>query len=269
VTKSILVLALLTLYPARAAWAQIAPANAQGVAMGHLHFFVKDVDAYQKMFVAMGGVAITHNSGVKFPGAIMYLRQGNPTSPMVGSVVGHVGFIVPHTMAALAKWKAAGLKTEVGTLPAQGYVYTPDDFLKIEILQDTTLTVPIAFHHIHFFVPDPAQGGGSGVKDIQAWYAKVFGAIPGMRGKFDAAALPGVSLTFSKSDTPTVPTEGHSLDHIGFEVNGLQAFCEKQTALGVKFDSPCTKPADSKSLHVFLTDPWGTKIELTSDMREY
>ncbi len=54
--------------------------------------------------------------------------------------------------------------------------------MRIEIYEDKTMTVPIAFHHVHFYVLDPGPDGGSGVKEIQAWYAKFLGAKPGQRG---------------------------------------------------------------------------------------
>jgi catechol 2,3-dioxygenase-like lactoylglutathione lyase family enzyme len=252
----------MALIPGKAAWGQLAPPNEAGVAMGHLEFVVQDVDSYRKFFMTLGAVPAAHGNGnaVKFPGAVFLIKKGEPSGGTLGSVVNHVGLIVPNESAALAKWKDLGIKTEAGTHEGQGFVYSPDGLVKIEILEDKTQTVPVAFHHIHFFVPDPGPGGGSGVLEMQAWYSRIFGAIPGKRAIFDAAALPGVSLTFSKSDTPTVPTKGRALDNIGFEIKDLQGFCKKETELGVKFDSPCT------AKRVWLTDPWGTSIELTNDM---
>ena len=56
------------------------------------------------------------------------------------------------------------------------------------------------------------------------------------------------------------------LDHIGFEVTGLEAFCKKLTSMGTKFDSPYAKSADGIAT-ARLTDPWGTSIELTEGLR--
>ena len=79
---------------------------------------------------------------------------------------------------------------------------------------------------------------------MQSWYVKMFGAKAGKRGQFDAADIPGANLTFTKSDTATVPTKGRMLDHIGFEIVGLEAFCKKAEANGLKFDMPYTKRPD-------------------------
>ena len=40
---------------------------------------------------------------------------------------------------------------------------------------------------------------------------------------------------------PVVGTRGRALDHIGFEVKGLEAFCRKLESLGIKLDRPYTK----------------------------
>jgi catechol 2,3-dioxygenase-like lactoylglutathione lyase family enzyme len=102
---------------------------------------------------------------------------------------------------------------------------------------------------------------------VQAWYAKTFGAVPGKRGPFDAADLPGVNLTFSKADAPTAPTKGRVIDHIGFEVSDIAAFAKKLEAAGIRLDRPVQKSTASPATSIaFLTDPWGTQIELTEHL---
>jgi catechol 2,3-dioxygenase-like lactoylglutathione lyase family enzyme len=230
--------------------------------MGHVELLVQDVDTTRKFFLTLGGVPTAHGTGIKFPTAVIIFKQGTPSGGAMGSVINHFGFQVVNLQESVDKWKAAGLKTEPGTIPGQAFVYTPDGLARIEILENKALTVPIVFHHIHWFVTNPA--GGSGDKDVQAWYAKVFGAKPGKRAIFEAADLPGVNLTFSKSETPTVPTKGRVVDLIGFQIADLKGFCEKETALGVKFDSPCTQAPKNP---VYMTDPWGVTIELNDAHR--
>lgn len=232
-----------------------APApNAAGVSNGHLHLNVRDVEANTKFFVALGGTPTKEVGVIEFPDVVVRLRKQDPTGGSVGTVVNHVGFLVPNTPQSMAKWKGAGLKTEAGNRPEQGFLYTPDD-LKIEILEDKSQTVPIKNHHVHFYVSEAA------IPQMQAWYAKTFGAKPGMRGQFQADDIPGVNLTFTKSDTPTVPTKGRALDHIGFEVKHLEAFCKNLEASGIKLDRPYGKTPAGVGI-AFITDPWGTQIEL-------
>jgi catechol 2,3-dioxygenase-like lactoylglutathione lyase family enzyme len=71
-----------------------------------------------------------------------------------------------------------------------------------------------------------------------------------------------VNLNFSGVPEKLAPTRGRKLDHIGFEVENLEAFCRRLEASGVKLDTPYRK-LRSGAENVFLTDPWGTAIELT------
>jgi catechol 2,3-dioxygenase-like lactoylglutathione lyase family enzyme len=252
------------LVPALAS-AQPFPVNAVGVTNGHWHLNSRDIEANKKIFVAMGGTAIKAGNFdiVRFPGVLVYLNQAAGAPPAnggsVGSVVNHVGFTVPNTQQAVAKWKAAG----VNVLPGgqgrtdQAFVETPDG-LRIEILENKDQKFPIQSHHIHFNVPE------SEIPKIQAWYAGWFGAVPGKRGANIAADLPGINLSFSKSmnDAVQVTTKGRTLDHIGFDVKNLEAFTKKLEAAGVKLDRPYTKNEAAGTALAFITDPWGTYIEL-------
>ena len=268
--KIIWMIALAAILPGTAARAQLADTGSVGVAMGHVHFAVQDVDGAKKFWTQIGGkpaAKLGANEVVKFPGVLILIRKAmDPPAGTVGSVVNHIGFLVPNVAETRAKWQAAGLMMEPPNPnnAKQIYVHTPDDLGRIEILEDAMQTVPIKFHHVHFFVAD--SGGTSSVTAIQAWYAKTFGAKPGKRGQFEAADLPGVNLTFAKSDTPTAATKGRQLDHIGFEIKDLQAFCKKAEAAGIKLDMPYTPRPDLGIALAFITDPWGTYIELNEGL---
>ena len=247
------------------AQAALFPPNDAGVTMGHWHLNSKDVEASKKILVAMGGTAIKNGNFeiVKFPGVAVYLNQAAGAAPpsggTVGSVVNHVGFTVLSVPDAVAKWKAAG----VNVLPGgqgrtdQAFVETADG-LRIEILENKDQKFPIQSHHIHFNVPE------SEIPKMQAWYATWFGAVPGKRGTNIAADLPGINLSFSRSmnDTVQVTTKGRVLDHIGFDVKNLETFLKKYEAAGGKIDRPYTKNEQAGTALAFITDPWGTYIEL-------
>ena len=245
--------------------ADLAPANEAGVAMGHLHLNVMDVQAEKKLWLTLGGTpakqlsANANRQVVKFPGVLIAIgkQKDPPAGGSAGSVVDHVGFKVPDVQASIAKWKAAGVTVEPGGNGRmdQAFVTTPDG-LRIEILEDKNQTIPIRHHHIHYYVPE------SEIPKIQAWYAKEFGAKPGMRGTNVADDIPGANFSFSKATGPTVSTKGHTLDHIGFDVKNLEAFVKKLQADGVKVDRPYTKNAQTGAALAFIYDPWGTYIEL-------
>lgn len=266
--RIISILGLAALLPVGAARAQVAPPNAAGVSMGHVHLVVQDLDGAKKFWADFGGTPgkLGANEVSKFPGVLIFMRKGEPVGGSVGSVVNHIGFKVKSMEQSLAKWKAAGLKTEPGNRPSQSYVTTPDGLVRIEILEDTMQTPPIIFDHVHFWLAETGSGSASSLKEIQSWYTKMFGAREWKRGQFDADDIPGVTLLFAKSDTPTVATKGRGLDHIGFEIKDLEAFCKKAEANGVKFDMPYTKRPELGIALAFITDPWGTYIELNEGL---
>jgi len=246
---------LLTTLPL--AQAELAAPNGAGVAMGHVHLNVKNIDASRQFFVNLGGTAVKNGAleMIEFPGMYFVLRSQEPSGPTTDSTVNHVGFLVKDVLASVAKWKSLGLRVEPGLGPTNFNVFTPEG-AKIEIIEDKTLATPMRFHHIHYFLPDPIAA--------QTWYAKMFGAAPGKRGPYDAADIPGVNLTFQKVDTMQTAIKGRAIDHIGFEVKDLAAICSKVEAEGVPVDR---RNSSSPTLKIaYLTDPWGTYIELTQGL---
>jgi catechol 2,3-dioxygenase-like lactoylglutathione lyase family enzyme len=97
---------------------------------------------------------------------------------------------------------------------------------------------------------------------MQAWYAKEFGGYAWTRNNAPVVELPGVQLRFAKVDKAQAPTSGHVLDHIGFDVKNLDAFMKKLQADGVKVERPINRNAQTGAALAFVSDPWGTMIEL-------
>jgi catechol 2,3-dioxygenase-like lactoylglutathione lyase family enzyme len=259
VTKSSTIIPTL-LFLATSLHAQLAAPNELGVAMGHLHLNTADVTAQKKLWAGILGaklVKLGTMEGVSMSGAVILFKAAAPTGPTVGSTVNHVGVLVPSLAPFPAKLDAAGLKYTTNADRHQIMIDAPDG-LKLELTADPSVTEPIRFHHIHFYTADPLA--------IQAWYAKTFGAKPGKRAQWEAGDLPGANLTFAKASGPVAPTMNRALDHIGFEVRDLEAFCKKLEASGVKFDSPYRKLPQLGLALAFLTDPWGTRIELTEGL---
>ncbi len=249
------------------AWAQAAnfPPNEMGVTMGHWHLNSPDVEATKKILVGIGGVSVRKGNIeiVKFPGVAVFVNLAPGAPPAgggtMGSVINHVGFNVPKVAEAVARWKAAGVEVLPGNRGRtdQAYVSLTDGVV-VEILEENeNQKFPIEHHHIHFSVPRAER------TQMQAWYAKVLGATPAMRGTNIAGELPGANLTFgSRSEERQATTKGRALDHIGFDVTNLEAFCKRLEAAGIKLDQPYTKDAQTRAARAFLYDPWGTYIEL-------
>jgi catechol 2,3-dioxygenase-like lactoylglutathione lyase family enzyme len=254
----LLLAALIAMFAVAPSYAQLPAPGDAGVAMGHIHLTAKDVEGTRKLFTAIGGTPVANGTlqMIQFPGVMLLVRQADVTGGSVGSVVNHFGFHVKDIKSSIEKWRAAGVVVEP-TRADQAFLFTPDG-ARVEILEDTSIAQPIRMHHIHWNVV--------AVPEVQAWYAKHFGAKPGMRGNNQAGDLPGVNLTFGKVDVVNAGTRGRAIDHIGFEIRNLPQFVEKLAADGVKIDAPIRKAGNGKTSIAFLTDPWGTYIELTEGL---
>lgn len=241
------------------ALAQVPAPNDAGVAMGHLHLTARDVEAQRRFWTAVLGARQTKLGSMEaylLPGAVVLVKKGEPTGGTDGSVVNHCGVKVRDLSSALERVESGGFRV-LSRNPRQAMVEGPDA-VRIELTEDKALATAVANHHIHFYTPD--------VDATKTWYVNTFGAAPGRRGQFEAADLPGVNLTFSKADRNLVGTKGRSLDHIGFEVHGLEAFAKRLEGNGVHFDVPYRSiPAIGLAI-AFFTDPWGTYIELTEGL---
>ena len=243
----------------------------------HHHLNVASIPEAKKFWVdTLGGTPVTAGvlEMVKFPNVIIVFSQRAPTGGSKGTTVNHVGFHVPSVRTIIDKVKAAGYPIVTREeLPASQAVtdgvafveatkssigYTMVEQTKIEFVENPSQTVPLTNHHVHFATDK--------IEAMRDWYVKTFGAKPGMRGSFQAADLPGVNLTFGGTTEPVVGTRGRALDHIGFEVKNLEAYCKQLEAQGIKLDRPYTYIPQIGFAIAFLTDPFGTYIELTEGM---
>ena len=255
------------------------------VTNGHHHFNAGDIDEHMRFWVdTLGGKAGTFANGspiVLFPNALIFMRDQAPDGGMIGSTVNHVAFSVHDLRGTVDRIKAAGypmiteseapagveVVDDIGIVGGDGpvtgiaYVLGPDG-IKVEILETPAQEAPIASHHIHFF--------GEDAEAMRAWYVDTFGAVPreGSVNGIIGADLPGLGLSFTGGVSGVDGTEGRVLDHIGFEIDGLEAFTRELEARGIALDVPYRK-VDALGLAIaFVTDPWGTSIELTEGLDE-
>lgn len=249
--------------------AQLVEPNQIGVRMGHIHLAVRDVDAQKQFWISVMGGTLVKNGPlelIQFPGVFIMLRKSEPSGPPAGTIVNHFGFVVKDMPASLARWKAAGITIEPTENPNEVYLVAPDG-IRVEVYGEPAIPTAVSMNHIHYSPID--------IPAIKAWYVQVFGANPGRRPcvaclsaprMIESDDLPGVNLSFSPGRTPPLPTKGRSLDHIGFEVKNLDAFVASLEAKGIRIDSPVRQVPNTKLKIAFLTDPWGTYIELTEGL---
>jgi predicted enzyme related to lactoylglutathione lyase len=277
-------LILLVLAPASTASAQLLAAREAAVAYGHHHVNVTSVDEHKKFWVGALGGALTQigtnkTEIIKFPNALLFMRPQKPSGGTKGSTVDHIAFSVTNLRQVVDRIKAGGfrmvtaaeappnvpVKDDIGVVEGGGpvsgiaYALAPDD-VKVELVEMKAQAAPVASHHIHFTGPQ---------KEMHAWYMQTFGAAAGTSANpaaFISATLPGVGMNFSPSQAQVAGTQGRALDHIGFEVKNLEAFTKKLEAQGIKLASPYRQVPALGVAIAFLTDPWGTYIELTEGL---
>jgi len=273
-----LLLASLVLVPARA-FAQLADGP---VVYGHHHLNVTSIDAHKKFWAeTLGGtvarIGTDNREVIKVPGVWIFLRVQPPTAGSKGSTADHIAFSVPNLQATLDKVRANGFRVATaeespasynvkgdianpGGATLLGFAFGPDA-VKVELLEAKDQAEPLKLHHIHFM--------GDQNSAMRDWYVKTFGATAaggGPNAAFLTANLPGVRLNFSPSTPAPAATAGRAYDHIGFEVKNLAEFLAKLEAQGVKPAQPL-RHNDVLNINLaFVTDPWGTNIELTEGL---
>jgi catechol 2,3-dioxygenase-like lactoylglutathione lyase family enzyme len=209
--------------------ATTASAKDEPVSMGHHHVNSADVAATQHFWELVGAKPVSFGETVvmKLPDLLVFIREQKPTGGTRGSTVNHIGIRLKDVPGLVARLKQAGVpiitREELAEAKEDVYFNEPQkahlafvlspDGTKVELFEDPNAPDPAANHHIHFAAPD--------VMAMKAWYVSTFGAAPGQRGGMEAAQLPGVNLTFSPAAGKVEGTKGRSVDHIGFEVEGL------------------------------------------------
>jgi catechol 2,3-dioxygenase-like lactoylglutathione lyase family enzyme len=283
--RALALLVLLAVVPASSASAQLLAAKDGPIVYGHHHLNTTNTETARKFWVdALGGVLVkfgTNNTEIiKFPNALLFMREANKPAPSGGSkgtTVDHIAFSVPNLRQTVDRIKAGGFRLvtaaeappnvkvvdDIGVVtggPVSGIAYAmaPDD-MKVELLEMKAQTAPVASHHVHFAGMN---------KEMQAWYIQTFGAkeqASANPAAFVSATLPGLIMNFTPAAS-VVGTEGRVIDHIGFEVKGLEAFLKQLEAKGLK---PTVSYRRIEALGIaiaFVTDPWGTRIELSEGL---
>lgn len=221
--------------------------------MGHIHLYVHDVESQQRFWQELGATPVKKGK-LSLPGVYIVIRRQDPTGGSVGSVIDHIGLYVKSFDDWVPKWRAAGIKVE-STRPGHAYLFAPEG-VKVEITENPLISVPVSMHHVHLFVPDPQAA--------QLWYAKNFGATSGKYKSHEFSAIPGAEILYTKVDAPLSPSKGRSLEHIGFEIKDLDQFVQRLEQSGIHTEAGARISQNDPSVKVaHLTDPWGTRIELT------
>jgi catechol 2,3-dioxygenase-like lactoylglutathione lyase family enzyme len=196
-----------------------AGASAQGFRpiFDHIHLAAPDVPAalawYRQYF---GGEPMT-----EAPDRLMYgdtrliFQRRDSAQPSQGSSVDHIGFSVADIDRLVKRMESDGVKIaqpvrDVAGLFKLAFIEDPWG-TRIEVVQDSA---KLGLHHVHLRAPDPAAA--------LAWYSTNFGGPSGkLKDRIDGLNLSGVWLLVAKGDA--VPSQGHSIHHIGLRAIDLDA----------------------------------------------
>ena len=233
-----------------------------------MHLNVSDVELHKQLWVDHFGGVVTQKGSliaVRLPGLLVALSAREPTGGSLGSVMDHFGFKVRNMDKFLTKWRAAGYSVDSQFTGSEGqlnaYVTMPDD-IRVELQEDQMLPVEVSGYHIHFRTSD--------YEELLAWYLDVFDLEQRPRGSIETTTnVPGMNLSFGTASQRLAPTEGRSIDHIGFEIYNLSAFTEQLKAKGIGFDTEY-RGIDRLQLKVaYITDPSGVRIGFTEGYGAY
>ncbi len=247
--------------------AQIAAPNDAGVAFGHVHLHVADVGLHGHLLSELFDATLKEKAGytaVEIPGALIFFTAKEPTAPSRATAMDHFALEVRDLDAVLAAWRDFGYEVDSGgpeearesaDAPRRAFITLPDG-AALELYENPGLDVTARMDHVHFFTPQ--------TDELVAWYAALFGTTSADRDAEETTTtVPGSGLVFTTTEQERAPTEGTAIDHVGFEVENMEAFAEMLRAEDVEF---VWGPAHIESLDIwvaFFNDPSGVLVEVT------
>jgi len=227
---------------------------ARSFSYDHVHLAVPDPDkAYDWYLKNLDGQPAENPGRVMFepfagrrplPVQLIFLRVADP-KPSDGSVIDSIGFSVADVAAKTKALEAAGARSI-----APGIVVDPWG-TKIELVND----IPgRGFHHVTLRVDDPDAA--------LRWFASTFGGARTKMAGRDALRYDRTYLVVTKG-SGTAPSQGHSIDHLGFAPRNMNADAAALKAQGVKFTAePSPMPNQFGHRTAYVEAPGGIRIEL-------
>ena len=238
---------------------------AAAVPYDHIHLAATNaqeaVDWYVKHF---GGVAGSFNRGdadrVEYPvdrvfydeiSVIFFERES--TGGSVGTGVDHIGFSLTNIEEVTAAVVADG-GTQLGDyveFSGMTIAFIEDPWgTKIELIDDPETR---GLHHVHLSSPTP--------QETLTWYQQNFGGdIVQWKGVLPAINYSDVWLIAGRAEGDVIPTQGTSMDHLGWAAESLDELGEVFAANGVEFTM---EPRPFRGIRIsFIEGPDGVRIEV-------
>jgi catechol 2,3-dioxygenase-like lactoylglutathione lyase family enzyme len=230
--------------------------GARNITGAHVHFNSSDPDAAMAFWTGIIGTSTYSNEsqkGVSTLGITILIDRKAPAGPSAGSAIDHLTLKVPDLQPLVEKLAKTPYKSFHPQADDSRLIIDGPDGVRIELIEDNSMYAALEFDHIELHSAQP--------KEMQAWYAKNLGGRPGTTDTAISLLIPGAALRFMQADAP-LPTAERAIDHICFEVKDIDSFCKKLSENGVKLDSAPRLVPEIKASVAWLTDPWGTRIEV-------
>jgi lactoylglutathione lyase len=239
--------------------APAASAQSFGPIIDHIHLAAPDPEKavawYRQHF---GGQTMA-----EAPDRLLYgdtrvvFQKRDAAQPSEGSVIDHIGFSVADLDAMMTALQSGGTKIVQPVRDAPGLfklAFIEDPWgTRIEIAQDPQ---KLGLHHIHLRGPDPAA--------TLAWFSAQFGGRSGrLKDRIDGIDMGGVWILVQRGET--VPSQGHSIDHIGFRPVNVDAAVTELKTRNVKITTeprPLTFANGTTVRLAFAEGPDGVRIEM-------
>ena len=169
-----------------------------------------------------------------------------------GTGVNHIGFSFADLEAKMQELEGVGVGgagvrlqrfddgatfRDVPGLFKLGFVFDPWG-TRIELVEDRDR---LGFHHVHLSSTDPAA--------TLAWYEEVFGGMQAqLKDRIEGLRFGDIWLLVSAHEEGSpAPTDGRTLDHIGFVVDDLEFAAGQMREQGVSFEQEPLRPIDGRS----------------------
>ena len=210
-------------------------------------------------------------------------------APSAGSVIDSIGFSFDNLAEKVKELEAEGVKivtpvTEDAVFWKRAVVEDPWG-TRLELVEDPDL---LGLHHVTLRVKDP--------KSSIDWYVRAFGGDHATVKGRDAIRYRDLGLfyLFAVRDDGTVPSKGHSIDHLAWGPLDLDKVVNDLKTLGVQFSSDtnprgypacnfvggdaeegggrtirrlyCTQPDQLPHRIVYLEAPDGVRVELVQHL---
>jgi lactoylglutathione lyase len=244
-------------------WAALlAPTiSAQGFRplIDHVHLAAPDPEKalawYRQHF---GGQTMTEGAErLLYGDTRIIFQKRDAAQPSQGSAIDHIAFSVADLDTVMTSLQSEGAKIAQPVRDVPGLfklAFIEDPWgTSIEIVQDPQ---KLGLHHIHLRGPDPAA--------TLVWFSTQFGGRSGrLKDRIDGIDMSGVWILFQRGEA--VPSQGHSIDHIGFRPVNVDASVAELKTRNVKITTeprPLTFANGTTVRLAFAEGPDGVRIEL-------